>query len=254
MPIRFPTEAANDPGMKPAAPDGTPPDVGADGTPRGRADGTPDPKDKRGLALSAMAYQFLGGLVAHAKGLAAIAAPSVNSYKRLVSRGSRSGATWAPVHIAYGNNNRTGCVRVPGGRLEMRLPDSGCNPYLATAAIVAAGMDGVRRQLDPGRPNNVNLYEEDAASLASRGIGVLPQNLSEAIDAFEQDAEANYVYPLDNRGVRRSLTVPPYLEASLAEARTFYRGAGTAALSVVAPMIADRDYVLACAFTNKRKP
>jgi arylsulfatase A-like enzyme len=76
-----------------------------------------------------------------------------------------------------------------------------------------------------------------------------PDKLAALVAAFDADAEANYVYPLDNRGVRRSLTVPPYLEASLAEARTFHPGTGTAALSVVAPMIADRDYTIACDFT-----
>ena len=76
-----------------------------------------------------------------------------------------------------------------------------------------------------------------------------PDKLRELIAAFDADAEANYVYPLDNRGVRRSLTVPPYLEASLAEARTFYPGTGTAALAVVAPMVADRDYRIVCEFT-----
>jgi arylsulfatase len=76
-----------------------------------------------------------------------------------------------------------------------------------------------------------------------------PAKLRALVDAFDRDAEANYVYPLDNRGVRRSLTVPPYLEAELDLPRAFYRGAGTAALSVVAPMIADRDYALACRFT-----
>jgi glutamine synthetase len=146
-----------------------------------------DASDPQGLQLSTMAYHFLGGLLAHAPALAAVCAPSVNSYKRLVVGRALSGATWAPAYIAYGNNNRTGCVRVPGGRLEMRLPDSGCNPYLATAAILAAGMDGVRRQLDPGPPNNSNLYEEDPASLAARGIAVLPQNLKDAMDALERD-------------------------------------------------------------------
>jgi glutamine synthetase len=146
-----------------------------------------DPADPQGLKLSAMAYHFLAGLLAHAPALAAVCAPTVNSYKRLVVGRALSGATWAPAYIAYGNNNRTGCVRIPGGRLEMRLPDSGCNPYLATAAILAAGMDGVRRKLDPGPPTNVNLYEEDAQALARRGIEVLPQTLTAALDALERD-------------------------------------------------------------------
>ncbi len=81
----------------------------------------------------------------------AVAAPTVNSYKRLVVGRSLSGATWAPAYIAYGDNNRTACVRIPHGRLEVRLPDSGCNPYLVSAALIAAGLDGIDRKLDPGR-------------------------------------------------------------------------------------------------------
>ena len=146
-----------------------------------------DKGDPQGLALSPMAYHFLGGILAHARALTAVCAPTVNSYKRLVVGRALSGATWAPAYIAYGDNNRTSCVRIPGGRLEMRLPDSGCNPYLATAAIVAAGMDGVRRRLDPGKPNNSNLYELSAEAIRAQGIGLLPQNLLEAVTALEQD-------------------------------------------------------------------
>ena len=146
-----------------------------------------DPKDPQGLALSEMAYFFVGGLLQHARALTAICAPTVNSYKRLVIGRALSGATWAPAYIAYGDNNRTSCVRIPGGRLEMRLPDSGCNPYLVSAAIIAAGMDGVKRRLHPGQPNNSNLYEMPAAELQRLGIGVLPQNLLEAVTALEQD-------------------------------------------------------------------
>lgn len=146
-----------------------------------------DPKDKHGLQLSRMGYQFLGGLLAHAPALAAVCAPTVNSYKRLVVGRSLSGATWAPAYIAYGDNNRTACVRVPGGRIELRLPDGAMNPYIATAAILAAGMDGVARKLDPGAPINENLYEWTPEQLKSRGIGLLPQNLDRALDALEAD-------------------------------------------------------------------
>ena len=146
-----------------------------------------DKSDPNGLALSEMAYHFVGGILAHARALTAICAPTVNSYKRLVVGRSLSGATWAPAYIAYGDNNRTSCVRIPGGRLEMRLPDAGCNPYLVTAAVIAAGMDGVKRRLHPGAPNNQNLYELSAETIAEQGIGVLPQNLLEAIIALEQD-------------------------------------------------------------------
>jgi glutamine synthetase len=112
----------------------------------------------------------------------------VNSYKRLVVGRSLSGATWAPAYIAYGDNNRTACVRIPYGRLEVRLPDSGCNPYLVSAALIAAGLDGIDRKLDPGPAHNINLYELSVEELAAEGIKVLPQSLNEALDALEQDA------------------------------------------------------------------
>ena len=146
-----------------------------------------DDKDKRGLGLSKTAYQFLAGILAHARGLTALAAPSINSYKRLVVGRSLSGATWAPAYITYGDNNRTAMVRVPYGRLEFRLPDGSCNPYLITAALVAAGLDGIKRKLDPGEPNNTNLYDLQPEQLEKQGIAVLPQNLNEAVDAFAAD-------------------------------------------------------------------
>lgn len=146
-----------------------------------------DDGDKHGLGLSKTGYHFVGGLLAHAPALAAIAAPTVNSYKRLVVGRALSGATWAPAYIAYGDNNRTACVRIPYGRIELRLPDGSCNPYLATAAILAAGMDGVKRKLDPGKPVNDNLYQWSPEQIAAQGIGLLPQNLAQALDALERD-------------------------------------------------------------------
>jgi glutamine synthetase len=146
-----------------------------------------DKSDKRGLALSTLAYQFLGGVLAHAGALAAVCAPTVNSYKRLVVGRALSGATWAPAYVAYGDNNRTACVRIPGGRLELRLPDSGCNPYLALSAVVAAGLDGIERKLDPGEPTNLNMYELSEQQLREKKIGLLPQNLLEAIGELEKD-------------------------------------------------------------------
>jgi glutamine synthetase len=146
-----------------------------------------DAGDKRGLRLSSLAYHFLGGLLVHAPGLTAFAAPSVNSYKRLVVGRSFSGATWAPAYISYGANNRTSMIRVPFGRLELRLTDSSCNPYLATAAVIAAGLDGIDRKLDPGEPQNVNHYTLSEAELRERGIEVLPQSLHEALTSLEDD-------------------------------------------------------------------
>ena len=146
-----------------------------------------DKADTRGLQLSQLAYHFLGGLLAHAPAITALCSPTVNSYKRLVVGRSLTGATWAPAYISYGDNNRSAMVRVPKGRLELRTPDGSCNPYLATAAVIAAGLDGIERELDPGPPRNVNLYDWSDAQLREAGIGTLPQNLAQALDALEAD-------------------------------------------------------------------
>jgi glutamine synthetase len=146
-----------------------------------------DDSDTRGLGLSKLAYHFLGGLLAHAPAITAICAPTINSYKRLVVGRALSGATWAPAYISYGDNNRSSMVRIPGGRLELRLADGSCNPYLATAAAIAAGLDGIERQIDPGEPHNINLYDLSDTQLKEKNIGILPQNLKEAIDALEAD-------------------------------------------------------------------
>jgi len=146
-----------------------------------------DKSDPRKLELSPLAYHFLGGLLTHAPALTALCAPTVNSYKRLVVGRSMTGATWAPAYISYGDNNRSCMVRIPKGRLELRLPDGACNPYLATAAVIAAGLDGVARELDPGAPCSSNLYERSDAQLKEAGIATLPQNLGAALDAFESD-------------------------------------------------------------------
>ena len=144
-----------------------------------------DDSDPLGMGLSKMAYHFTAGLLHHAPALCAFAAPTVNSYKRLVVGRSLSGSTWAPAYICYGDNNRSAMVRVPYGRLEFRLPDSGCNPYLVHAALIAAGLDGIERELEPGEPHNINLYELDRQQCLEKGIGILPQNLDEAINALE---------------------------------------------------------------------
>lgn len=147
-----------------------------------------DDSDANNLGLSEMAYHFLGGLIHHAKALCAFSAPTVNSYKRLVVGRSLSGATWAPAFISYGDNNRTAMVRVPYGRLEFRLPDSGSNAYLVTAAIIAAGLDGVEKKLDPGTPKNINHYKLSFKDLEDLGIETLPQSLSEAINELEKSS------------------------------------------------------------------
>ena len=139
-----------------------------------------DPGDARGLGLSDTGYAFIGGVLAHARALSAITMPTVNSYRRLQSSGGTSGASWSPDAIVYGANNRTTMLRVPGpGRFENRAVDSSCNPYLVMAAMVAAGLDGVDRELDPGAP------VEGAAQPI--GVEVLPRTLAEALDALEGD-------------------------------------------------------------------
>jgi len=146
-----------------------------------------DDSDATGHGLSKLAYHFMAGILAHAPALAALAAPTVNSYKRLVVGRSLTGSTWAPAYICYGNNNRSTMVRIPYGRLELRLPDGSCNPYLTTAAVIAAGLDGVARELDAGKGYDINLYDLSPAELKKRKIGILPQNLNEALDALEKD-------------------------------------------------------------------
>lgn len=146
-----------------------------------------DPSDPSGMGLSKLAYHFAAGLLAHGPALCAFAAPTVNSYKRLVVGNSLSGATWAPAFIAFGANNRSAMVRVPYGRLEFRLPDAGCNPYLVSAAIIAAGLDGIDRQLEVPAVCNENLYSLSLEAIAARGIKTLPQSLKEACDALEAD-------------------------------------------------------------------
>ena len=101
-----------------------------------------DAYDKRGLRLSTLAYQFLGGVLAHARALAAVCAPTVNSYKRLVVGRALSGATWAPAYVAYGDNNRTACVRIPGGRSSLRLARFGLQ---SVSRPVGGGGRGPRR-------------------------------------------------------------------------------------------------------------
>jgi glutamine synthetase len=148
-----------------------------------------DDADPRGLGLSELAYQFIAGLLAHAPGLTAITAPSVNSYKRMGVGAPASGATWAPAYATYGGNNRTLMLRVPEpGRVEHRGVDGSANPYLAHAALLAAGLDGIDRKLDPGDPyRSDNLHALSPAQVESRGIPTLPRTLDRAVDALVAD-------------------------------------------------------------------
>lgn len=145
-----------------------------------------DKSDPRGL--SSLALSFLGGLLAHAKGLCALTAPSVNSYKRFGARSPRSGATWAPAFIAHGGNNRTIMVRVPApGRLEYRTADNSSNPYLAAAGLLAAGMDGIERNLRVDAGRDGNLFLLTPAQAKEQNLELLPATLGEALEELERD-------------------------------------------------------------------
>ena len=137
------------------------------------------------LGLSLQAYQFIGGLIAHAPALCAITNPTVNSYRRLAAAPTSSGATWSPGGISYTGNNRTHMARIPDNqRLELRLPDGSAHPYLLQAAILAAGLDGIERQLDPGpRHDNDNYAQPLGPDQCQR----LPADLGEALTAFAAD-------------------------------------------------------------------
>lgn len=140
-----------------------------------------DRGDTRGLGLSRTAYSFIAGMLDHGRALSALTMPTVNSYKRLHSSSGPSGATWSPDAIVYGADNRTAMVRVPApGRFENRAVDASANPYLALAGLIAAGLDGVDRDLDPGAPIT--------GAASPIGAPMLPRTLAEALDALEGDA------------------------------------------------------------------
>jgi glutamine synthetase len=149
-----------------------------------------DPKDDpKGLGLTELGYQFIGGIIRHGRALCAAFSPTVNSYKRLVRQGDMAYFSWAPVFNSFGSNNRTNSVRVPmnGGRCESRNADGAVNPYLAATLALAAGLEGIRAGIDPGQPQDDNLYELGEAEREARGIEFLPQNLIEAVGAFAAD-------------------------------------------------------------------
>jgi glutamine synthetase len=147
-----------------------------------------DPSDPRELGLSQLAYQYIAGLIDHGPALVGVTCPTVNSYKRMGVGAPLSGATWAPAYATYGGNNRTQMLRVPdGGRVENRGVDGSANPYLAMAAQLAAGLDGIDRGLDPGEPNKDNLYTLSPEEIAKRGIKTMPPTLLHAMDELVAD-------------------------------------------------------------------
>jgi glutamine synthetase len=165
-----------------------------------------DPGDPRGCGLARLAYHFLGGVLRHAPAIVATTCPTVNSYKRLIKTGSMTGFTWAPIFISYGGNNRTHMLRVPltrphiegppseqhgpylsAARWECRAVDPSMNPYLGAAMMLAAGLEGIEQEIDPGDPIDLNMYLQDDRELDRLGVKTLPRTLLEAVEAFARD-------------------------------------------------------------------
>jgi glutamine synthetase len=139
--------------------------------------------------LSKLAFNFIAGQIKHIDAMCAILCPTVNSYKRLVS------GFEAPVYVTWAAMNRSSLVRVPkwfkakpqASRIELRCPDPTCNPYLAFAVMLKAGLDGIKNDLQPPEPVEENIYELDSESLVSKNIDLLPTSLAEALDALKKD-------------------------------------------------------------------
>jgi len=144
------------------------------------------------LGLSKLAYSFLGGILHSADAFAALYNPSVNSYKRIDSTVTLSGATWSPNAISYSGNNRTHMVRIPeAGRFELRLMDGATNPYLLQAGVLAAGLDGIANKRDPGERLDINMYTEGHKV---RRIRRLPLNLLDAVRLFDKSKVAREAF------------------------------------------------------------
>ncbi|MCK4258637.1 MAG: type I glutamate--ammonia ligase [Halanaerobiales bacterium] len=143
-----------------------------------------DPQDS--LGLSELAYYYIGGILKHAKAIAAITNPTINSYKRLVP------GYEAPVYISWSASNRSALIRVPAAkgnatRVELRNPDPACNPYLALAVVLKAGLDGIKNKIDPGSQTMNNIFHMTAAERQSEGIRSLPLNIMEAVEELSKD-------------------------------------------------------------------
>jgi len=150
-----------------------------------------DKNDKRRLNLSKIAYHFIAGILHHMKALSAIVAPTVNSYKRLIP------GSWAPSNICYGYNNRSAAIRIPATRaekteknirIEFRTPDAAANPYLALAATIAAGVHGIKEEMDPGEPVNTDAYKLSLEERIKKNVDLLPASLREALIYLEKDS------------------------------------------------------------------
>jgi glutamate---methylamine ligase len=144
-----------------------------------------DPADE--LGISSVGYNFVGGLLHHAPALCALLNPTVNSYKRINAPRTLSGATWSPNTVTYAADNRTHMIRIPSGnRCELRLADGSANPYLLQAAILVAGLDGIKQRRDPGKRLDINMYTEGHLAKDAKQ---LPLNLLDALRALQDSLD-----------------------------------------------------------------
>ena len=149
-----------------------------------------DKHDK--LGLSKTAYNFLGGIMKHASSLSTFFNPTINSYRRINAAPTKSGATWSPSSISYTGNNRTHMIRVPDpGRFELRLMDGSANPYLLQASVLAAGMEGLSKRINPGKPLFCNMYEDYKKY---PNLSKLPNELKDSLDKIENNKEMNKAF------------------------------------------------------------
>jgi len=144
------------------------------------------------LGLTKMAYNFLGGVIKHASSLSAFFNPTINSYRRINAPPTKSGASWSPSSISYTGNNRTHMIRIPDpGRFELRLMDGSANPYLLQASVLAAGINGIKNKIDPGKPLHCNMYEDFAKY---PDLPKLPDELDQSLKKLKQNKEMNEAF------------------------------------------------------------
>tara|TARA_R110002096_G_scaffold159011_3_gene324586 strand:+ start:11780 stop:13201 length:1422 start_codon:yes stop_codon:yes gene_type:complete len=152
--------------------------------------------DAHGIQVSKLAYHFLAGILKHAAAITAVTSPTYNSYQGFLAQGDMPDVSWAPVLVTYGANNRSAMLRLPPNRycIENRAPDMSVNPYLAAALQLAAGLDGIEQEMDPGEPLNDNLYLRSKKEIRKAGIEFLPGTLLHAIEAFDSDPFVDGVF------------------------------------------------------------
>ena len=170
-----------------------------------------DKKDN--LGLSKTAYNFLGGIMKNAQALSAFFNPTVNSYRRINAPPTKSGATWSPSSVSYTGNNRTHMIRVPDqGRFELRLMDGAANPYLLQAGVLAAGLEGMDKKINPGKPLHCNMYTDYKKY---KNLPKLPNDLPEALNLLQKNKSLSDAFGKS--------TINSYIKLKTSELKEFKR-------------------------------